>query len=245
MTTPLYMLELQPDPGALLRFAHSQGLNRSTDEDLGYAVHAWLAAMFGELAPKPFRLLQDRRLRQPPRLLGYVGASGTQLAEHAAAFAPPLATAACDLGQLDQIKAMPAHWRPGRRLGFEVLACPVSRRDDKEKDVFLRRVDVHPPGSPALRRDEVYRDWLQKQLGAAALVEDMRLDGFRLVHVLRRGQREKGADKRTAPRISRPHALLCGTLSVGDSSGFQALLRRGIGRHRAFGYGMLLLKPAT
>lgn len=245
MTAPLYMLELRPDPAALLRFAQAQGLNRSRDEDLGYAAHAWLAAMFGALAPKPFRLLQDHRLRQPPRLLGYVSASRAELAEHAAAFAPPLATAACAPEQLAQIKAMPTNWQPGRRLGFEVLACPVSRRDDAEKDVFLRRADRHPSDAPPLQRDDVYRDWLQRQFGTAAQIEDMRLEGFRLVHMLRRGERGNSDGKRPAARISRPQALLCGTLRVDGSADFSTLLQRGIGRHRAFGFGMLLLKPPT
>jgi CRISPR system Cascade subunit CasE len=244
MTAALYMLELTPDPAALLRFAQAQGLNRSTDEDMGYATHAWLVAMFGNLAPKPFRLLQDHRLRRPPRLLGYIGASGAELAEHAEAFAPPLAVAACDLSQLKQVKAMPRQWSPGRRLGFELLVCPISRREDREKDVFLSRADRQPPESPPLQRDAVYRDWLQRQCDTAAHIEDMRLEGFRLVRMLRRGQRDTPEARRGTARISRPQALLSGTLTVGSAEGFHALLRRGIGRHRAFGYGMLLLKPA-
>ena len=35
-----------------------------------------------------------------------------------------------------------------------------------------------------------------------------------------------------------------GTLTVGDPDAFSRLLARGIGRHRAFGFGMLLLRPA-
>ena len=40
-----------------------------------------------------------------------------------------------------------------------------------------------------------------------------------------------------------PDATLQGTLAVVDSGAFQALLARGVGRHRAFGFGMLLLRP--
>ncbi|WP_439373386.1 type I-E CRISPR-associated protein Cas6/Cse3/CasE [Bradyrhizobium sp. DASA03120] len=32
-------------------------------------------------------------------------------------------------------------------------------------------------------------------------------------------------------------------IEFSDSVAFKALLARGVGRHRAFGYGMLLLKP--
>jgi CRISPR system Cascade subunit CasE len=39
--------------------------------------------------------------------------------------------------------------------------------------------------------------------------------------------------------------VFSGLLQVEDAAAFTALLARGIGRHRAFGFGMLLLKPAT
>jgi CRISPR system Cascade subunit CasE len=37
--------------------------------------------------------------------------------------------------------------------------------------------------------------------------------------------------------------LLRGQLMIGNPIAFQDLVRRGLGRHRSFGYGMLLLKP--
>jgi CRISPR system Cascade subunit CasE len=40
-----------------------------------------------------------------------------------------------------------------------------------------------------------------------------------------------------------PDAVLEGVLEVVDGEAFAALLRRGVGRHRAFGFGMLLLRP--
>ena len=42
-----------------------------------------------------------------------------------------------------------------------------------------------------------------------------------------------------------PDAVMRGNLTVTDSDSFVALLARGIGRHRAYGYGMLLLRPAS
>lgn len=40
-----------------------------------------------------------------------------------------------------------------------------------------------------------------------------------------------------------PDATLRGCLRIEDGAGFAALLGRGVGRHRAFGFGMLLLTP--
>jgi CRISPR system Cascade subunit CasE len=44
--------------------------------------------------------------------------------------------------------------------------------------------------------------------------------------------------------MARRVALVTGTLRVGDAEAFRALLARGLGRHRAFGFGMLLLRRA-
>ncbi len=44
--------------------------------------------------------------------------------------------------------------------------------------------------------------------------------------------------------MTMPEAEFEGTLEVLDGTAFHAVLARGIGRHRAFGYGMLLVRPA-
>lgn len=66
----------------------------------------------------------------------------------------------------------------------------------------------------------------------------LQLEGFRIVRLLRKAE---GAGRRD---FLAPQAKLGGILTVQDGTAFQTLLARGIGRHRAFGYGMLLLRPA-
>lgn len=237
MSGPLYMIELRPDPAALIRFAEDQGINRREDEDLGYAVHAWLAAMYGQDAPKPFRLLQDRRNLRPPRLLAYSGRHGAELAEQAALFASPLAGAVCPLQDIP-CKPMPDVWQAERRLGFELLACPISRLGRNEDDVYRRHLrERDETGAAPESRAAVYRAWLTRQLGVAATLDDYNLDGFRNLRLLRKG----GAGRRD---FLAPQASFSGVLRVGDVEAFQHLLARGVGRHRAFGFGMLLLRPA-
>jgi CRISPR system Cascade subunit CasE len=41
----------------------------------------------------------------------------------------------------------------------------------------------------------------------------------------------------------RPDVLFGGTIEVTDAQAFPQLLERGVGRHRAFGFGMMLLRP--
>jgi hypothetical protein len=78
--------------------------------------------------------------------------------------------------------------------------------------------------------------------GAAQIVE-AHLDSFRLTRVLRKaGSGDNG--KRKTTNHAGPDAVFKGQLQVGDATAFNRLLARGVGRHRAFGFGMLLLRPA-
>lgn len=245
MSDNLYMVQLRLNPERLIRFAQDQGINRAWDEDLGYCVHAWLAATFGSLAPKPFRLLdagiawhKDR----PLQWFGYSTHDGATLREQAETFAPPLALAVCDPAELVYAKRMPTAWTTGRRLGFEVLACPVSRRET-EKDVFLRAVETATDAELPPTRTEVYSAWLAQQWGDAATLDSTCLAGFRLAQMMRRRQPNRDSVGRPLRRLVYPQALLRGELTIRDSTAFAASLARGMGRHRAFGYGMVLLRP--
>src|SRR5205823_3756712 len=114
----LTMIQLEPDMGRLIRWASGRRLiTGHGEDDLGYALHALLAANFGDLAPKPFVLRQ--RTGQPAKLLGYSAEAADALRLHAAAFADPDAAEALGLQSL-AAKAMPEKWNAGQRLGFEV-----------------------------------------------------------------------------------------------------------------------------
>ena len=57
-------------------------------------------------------------------------------------------------------------------------------------------------------------------------------------------RRTRAVRKRHARYSEGPDVVMRGVLTVTDSDAFSNLLARGIGRHRAYGYGMLLLRPA-
>jgi CRISPR system Cascade subunit CasE len=107
----------------------------------------------------------------------------------------------------------------------------------------------------APEREAVYRDWLAARFANAVHLEAVRLTALRDARLWRRGEPRPGAPglmyKRPRPRfrdraaIGRREAVFEGTLQVIDAAGFHALLARGIGRHRAFGFGMLLLRAAA
>jgi CRISPR system Cascade subunit CasE len=140
----------------------------------------------------------------------------------------------------------PKAWRAGQRLGFEVRVRPVIRTSTgRERDAYLSALEVATEEENALQREVIYAEWLNRQFqaGDAAKIIRTTMDSFRLTRVIRK-TRDNDASARKSRSIIGPDALFRGELQVVDSVAFSQLVTRGIGRHRAFGFGMLLLKPA-
>lgn len=237
---------------AFARRSHAAGFRF----DEGYAVHAAFAALFdhgagegAKVAPKPFHITSFKGGARRFDVLGYSKLDHLGLRERAQAFADPLSWDVCDLEGLVS-KPMPTAFPTGTRLGFSVRVCPIRRiakkgpmsRDRAEVDAFLAKVwEVGDP-EVKLDREEVYREWLVVELAkeGAAKVLEASMSNFELDRVRRRTQGEG----RRAHEPQRPDVSFEGVLEVGDEGAFARRLARGVGRHRAFGFGMLLLRPA-
>ena len=240
----LYLLHTQPDPQRLAAWAARHRL-LDKEGDLGYALHALLHAAFGEQAPQPFRYLDAEQ-----GLLAYTRLDATGLAQRVA-LADPDVAAALGLGQTRQhggmnVRLFPAQWAVGHTLGFEVRVRPIIRegKTGRERDAFLAAAEK-AQGS-ALDRGEVYVQWLREVLarkGGAELV-DACMTRYQQLGVTRRSQKDNANDVRHSRLVNGPDAVLVGQLRVTDSQAFAQLLAQGVGRHRAFGFGMLLLRPA-
>jgi len=235
------MIDMRLLPGRLVAHAQQQGHNVAQDEDFGYAVHAWLRAALGDLSPRVFRILEQRH--GDLRLLGYGPADAASIREHVQQFASPLAAEVCRWPDVASKPLDGAVWRAKQQLRFEVRVCPVVRGKDGERDAFLAQLPAEGEPAPAGRVD-VYRKWLAARVSGGARVEDesVRLKAFRLVNIWRQGFSPSAAERK-GRRLVRPDALLTGRLTVEAPAAFAALLETGIGRHRAFGFGMLLLSP--
>ena len=224
-------------------FQRWMGTRRLQDPD--HAMHCLLTECFGDLAPKPFRLIVPRGAAAGV-LYGYGHADVDALRESAAICADPLQSRILPGDRMDS-KPMPWHWQAGKRLGFEVRIRPVVRRTrnakdrpEKECDAFLHEALQYPEkGGMKRGREQVYAKWLSGQFdrkgGAALDVGKTKLVSF---------QRTRAVRRLHARHSEGPDAVMRGVLTVTDSGPFAALLSQGIGRHRAYGFGMLLLRPA-
>lgn len=237
------LVRMALDAPALLRFGKNQALLPALGDDLGYLLHAWLAASFGRLAPKPFWFDERQTV-----LWGYAQADAVQLLEYLHDFSDPGAYAVLRADTL-QSKPMPERWQKGKRVLLHVRLCPVSRRDGTEKDVFLRALDAWDacggercdPKKPT--RAATYRAWFVKQVSPQAVtLEQVSVVGMRARLAMLRPARDKTAKARR--RIERPEVHIEAIARIADGTAFAQMLARGIGRHRAFGFGMIRVLPA-
>ena len=241
-TTPLRMIRADIDIREFHRWAGIRGLISRSAFDEGFAMHCLLTESFGRGALQPFRVIIPRdRGRRTGTLYGYARCDAGELREAAATFCDPLQAKILPPSRIDS-KPMPAEWQPGKRLGFEALVRPVIRRargSDRagsECDAFQAEAERHGKGRMPRTREQVYIDWLKERLErcGAAQLESATLVMFQRTRAIRklRGRPSEG-----------PHALMRGTLTIADPAEFERLVAGGIGRHKAYGYGMLLLRP--
>lgn len=239
MSQDFHLIHLRPNLNRLLPWAQRQGLIPDRGQgDLGYAFHAALRAAFADLAPQPFSY------RAGQGLLAF--STQAEAMREAVALTTPEVADMLGLDATTQtpgllIRPFPKSWKVGQLLAFEVRARPVVRKDDKELDAFLSAVQRMPDA--VLSREAVYADWLKRQFEGAANLHEVGMTEFKLSTVLRRGALQTEGTRPKRP-VQGPDAVFTGVLQVRDSNAFAALVARGIGRHRAFGFGMLLLKPA-
>ena len=136
---------------------------------------------------------------------------------------------------------MPASFKPGRELGFDVKIRPVrrGRRSDGtvgERDAFLAA--AHEDRNKKLDRKQIYTDWLKQKLHQNGAT--LNIDSARMVSFERKKAVRAAGERKTSEG---PEAVFHGNLIVDDSERFSVLLARGLGRHCAYGFGMLLLRP--
>jgi len=244
---PLNLIRLPVNMPELNRFAESRALVRRGVLDEGLMLHHILSETFGPGTLQPFRLMVAHGQRRAT-LYAYTGQDADVLQKTAEVVATPDILTVLDISAL-AAKPLPKQaFTTGKRLGFDIKLRPVVRlhkeskeaRAGAERDAFQLEASCdHPDSRGAMAksgrtRAVVYMDWLTARLGKAATLEreTTRLTSFQRVRALRGGKIIEG-----------PEAILHGTLRIDDPAAFSDMIRKGIGRHRSYGYGMVLLRP--
>lgn len=249
---PLWMICMPFHMGPYERYYRRRGF---IDRD--HAMHCLLTECFGDKVLRPFRLIAGRT-RDMGSLYGYAHEDGEAMREQALLLADPLHAPVFELDEpfptrkLEHLDRQP----PGKVVGFEVRIRPTVRRPYRETrdpryrathehDAYYTYLRDHYPADyrPTTVRDvrrvrhRAYGTWLFRHLrdqGSCELVPyTFHITRYANVAVVRKhGQK---------PRRG-PDVVCRGTLRIKDPSTFKDLIKQGIGRHRAYGYGMVLLK---
>jgi CRISPR system Cascade subunit CasE len=273
MSQPLHIVRLILDRRELIRVAARHRLPRSVDDGyLLHAGLAQLFAKGTEPAKVPFHSFatddtNPRAQTDPDHvcLLAYSSLGEKELNDAMGPSRNALVHTCATI-------PMPMIAR-GTRAKFRTRICPVVRtkqvgdrslRTNKKGRTISREVDAwlvdrfaswqdQPPrdesfpferrGREWSDRERVYASWLARQLAhddGAILEPGTRMESFERDRIHRSGDLKV----QRAGTMQRPNVVLEGILRVTHEDAFRAVLTRGIGRHRAFGFGMLLLKPA-
>jgi CRISPR system Cascade subunit CasE len=235
----LHLASLSLDLKSFRRWAAMRNLGL----DEGRALHHLLCESFGKGILQPFRLMVAPEAAVGT-LYAYTLSDEASLRQTAQECGLPDALTVCDPAQI-AVKTMPENWSEGRRLAFDLRARPVKRlakpagifSKGAEVDAFLvealRRFPDGPPADDGIEREKVYLRWLAERLEAAAMVMQARI-----VHL------ERHAALRGGRSLEGPDVTFHGELVIADGTKFAERLTNGVGRHTAYGYGMLLLRPA-
>lgn len=248
----LHLIRVPLAVNALAQWAGERGWvrGRAMAFDAGRALHHLVDETFGPGTLRPFRLLVPPRSAEG-NLYSYSANDHGQLRVAMREFALPDHLTVLRQERLAS-KVMPGDWSVGQRLGFDVRVRPVRRlhadlatswgrfRGGAELDAYLwealRRYPTNREGMATSNRsrETVYLDWLAERMAPAAQIE---------VGTTRLAQFQRTLVARGARGLEGPDATFHGTLTVTQPHAFTALLARGVGRHRAYGYGMVLLRP--
>lgn len=247
----------------VISYKGRQGGERDAGLDEGRVLHHLLDETFGPAALRPFRLMVAPH-GGTASIYAYTRCTQTDLQQAIRESSMPEGGRVFGLDDMS-FREVASDWPSGRRLAFDVRVRPVVRirialpnpratdnpyKAGSELDAYFveaqrrfpddrpRMVDGHPVPSAMERdgrsREVVYRDWLADRVAPAADMDlaTVKLHRFERTRVARQGHAPEG-----------PDATLHGELVIKDSVAFGELLAAGVGRHKAYGFGMLLLRP--
>ena len=195
--------------------------------DPSYRIHCLVRETFGpRRILRPFRVVNGRGRC----LLGYSPMTADEIRERARAkSAGTTRRKALSVETLRSIE-LPS-FQTGDRLSFSVLAVPHRRSNGvREIDAFrLARRDG------CASRQDAYVDWLRDRAERSGIVavETARLVSYDVTPQIRR---------RRHSHLPITRADITGTLRIRRPDRLGEFMLAGIGRHRAYGYGMMMIR---
>ncbi len=196
--------------------------------DPSYRIHCLIRETFGPgRILRPFRVVNGRYRR---RLLAYSPMTADEIRERARAkSAGTTREKALSVDILRSIE-LPS-FQACDRLSFSVLAVP-HRRSNGVREIDAYRLAQR---DGCTSRQDAYVDWLRDRAERSGIVavETARLVSYDVTYQIRR--------RRHSP-LPITRADITGTLRIRRPDRLGEFMLAGIGRHRAYGYGMMMIR---
>ncbi|MBA0168589.1 type I-E CRISPR-associated protein Cas6/Cse3/CasE [Pectobacterium sp. CFBP8739] len=190
----------------------------------GYASHQWLWQLFPAQLQRSFLFREEAH---ETKSLFYLLSEQAPQADH----------------NLFQVETKPyqPQWHNGMALAFSLRANPVVTRDGKRSDVLMdARHQAKAAGLSGValwqHQQQRAREWLVRQgENAGFAVSSCRVDGYQRHRLNKPGQ---------SAAIMFSSVDYDGVLHITDAERFATAARQGLGKSKALGCGLLLLKRA-
>ena len=231
----LYLMRAALDMVNLARYAAEQ---RHSDPDR--TAHCLIAESFGrERMPKPFVIktrFTDGELKGT--LLAYTPLTTSELKSAAGQHQKLAHSAVMDPSTIVTV-GVPDQWSEGQSIQFEVRVRPTKRSSSRDASSPNKEQDIYFRAAANSSRAETYCHWLsnlmRRQGGLHAVPDAMTMTQF----AMRRVRRQNSSKRSTGP-----DATIVGAGNIVNPDRMMTALTNGIGRHKGYGYGMLLLRPS-
>lgn len=225
----IYLLQADIDMRNLARWSAAEG-----HSDPDRSLHSLVYHTFGkDKVPRAFAAMpHEANPKEHARFLAYTGMDAPALQELARSN-QSIITAGIMNPFTFRTTSLPQTWQKGTTLAFQVRLIPTYRatRSGSEQD-------VHHRDDAAPTRQESYCNWLARLMRRKAGAEPAEHTLHVTRYASRRVKRSEGQQW-----IVLPDVTIEGVCTITNSQTWNNALQLGIGRHKAYGYGMLLLRP--
>lgn len=249
----LQLIQVAIDLPAALTHAELVGLTHTALADEGAVLKTIMWEAFGGPVVRPWRL--ERQHGPTLTVIGYSQLTEQDLASRLSVALPSLFRAVRLVGARPALEP-----KKDARLGLDVRLCPTvhvtpgqAGLRPGERDVYLYAVDLavarSGPGSKlGLTREAVYAEYLTAKPRPAndSSPSTARLPGIRIISATMTGFRIAAMARKDrgswSPGRAMPVADMAIVAEVEEPGKLREAMATGVGRQRAYGYGMLVVR---
>ena len=233
--TTLYLMRATLDMVNMARYAAEQ---HHSDPDR--TAHCLMAESFGKAQmPKPFAIktrLTNGTLQGTA--LAYTCITAEELRKVAEQHQKLAHSAVMDPRTIMTIP-VPDQWSEGHSIRFEIRIRPTKRSSSRDAEHPKSELDIYLGSAENASRAETYCQWLSESMWRQGGLQATPLSMVMTKFAMRRVRRQNPSQRTTGP-----DATITGDATVVNPERMRSALADGLGRHKAYGYGMLLLRPS-